>query len=65
MQLDKMQHVSNLYYTEPCAKLAKMLCDKTDMKKVFFANSGAEANEGATNLQENTLMTNTVTAEAR
>ena len=47
MQLDKMQHVSNLYYTEPCAKLAKMLCDKTDMKKVFFANSGAEANEGA------------------
>ena len=36
MQLDKMQHVSNLYYTEPCAKLAKMLCDKTDMKKVFF-----------------------------
>ena len=46
-KLDKMQHVSNLYYTEPCAKLAKMLCDKTDMKKVFFANSGAEANEGA------------------
>lgn len=35
MQLDKMQHVSNLYYTEPCAKLAKMLCDKTDMKKYF------------------------------
>ena len=47
MQLDKMQHVSNLYYTEPCAKLAKMLCDKTGMKKVFFGNSGAEANEGA------------------
>lgn len=47
MQLDKLQHVSNLYYTEPCAKLAKMLCDKTGMKKVFFANSGAEANEGA------------------
>ena len=46
-QLDKMQHVSNLYYTEPCAKLAKMLCDKTGMKKVFFGNSGAEANEGA------------------
>ena len=33
-QLDKMQHVSNLYYTEPCARLAKMLCDKTGMKKV-------------------------------
>ena len=43
MQLDKMQHVSNLYYTEPCARLAKMLCDKTGMKKVFFGNSGAEA----------------------
>ncbi|MDD6620015.1 MAG: aspartate aminotransferase family protein [Eubacteriales bacterium] len=46
-QLDKVQHVSNLYYTEPCAKLAKLLCDKTGMKKVFFSNSGAEANEGA------------------
>lgn len=46
-QLDKVQHVSNLYYTEPCAKLAKLLCDKTGMKKVFFGNSGAEANEGA------------------
>ena len=46
-QLDKMQHVSNLYYTEPCARLAKMLCDKTGMKKVFFGNSGAEANECA------------------
>lgn len=46
-QLGKVQHVSNLYYTEPCAKLAKLLCDKTGMKKVFFGNSGAEANEGA------------------
>lgn len=46
-QLDKLQHVSNLYYTEPCAKLAKLLCEKTGMKKVFFSNSGAEANEGA------------------
>lgn len=46
-QLDKMQHVSNLYYTEPCARLAEMLCEKSGMKKVFFANSGAEANEGA------------------
>lgn len=46
-QLDKLQHVSNLYYTSPCAKLAKLLCDKSGMKKVFFANSGAEANEGA------------------
>lgn len=46
-QLDKVQHTSNLYYTEPCAKLAQLLCTKTGMKKVFFCNSGAEANEGA------------------
>jgi len=44
-QLNKVQHTSNLYYTEPCANLAKLLCEKTGMKKVFFANSGAEANE--------------------
>ena len=46
-QIGRVQHMSNLYYTEPCAKLAKLLCEKTGMKKVFFANSGAEANEGA------------------
>ena len=46
-QLGKVQHTSNLYYTEPCAKLAQMLCEKTGMKKVFFGNSGAEANECA------------------
>lgn len=46
-QLAKLQHTSNLYYTEPCALLAKALCEKTGMKKVFFANSGAEANECA------------------
>ena len=46
-QATRLQHTSNLYYTEPCAKLAKLLCEKTGMKKVFFANSGAEANEGA------------------
>ena len=45
-QLGKLQHMSNLYYTEPCARLAKLLCEKTGMKKVFFCNSGAEANEG-------------------
>lgn len=44
-QLGKIQHTSNLYYTEPCAELAKMLCERTGMKKVFFGNSGAEANE--------------------
>ena len=46
-QLGKLQHTSNLYYTEPCAMLAKALCEKTGMKKVFFGNSGAEANECA------------------
>lgn len=46
-QLSKVQHMSNLYYTAPCAKLAQMLCEKTGMKKVFFSNSGAEANECA------------------
>jgi acetylornithine/N-succinyldiaminopimelate aminotransferase len=46
-QLHKLQHTSNLYYTEPCAKLAQVLCEKTGMKKVFFSNSGAEANECA------------------
>ena len=42
-----LQHTSNLYYTEPAAKLAKTLCERAGMKKVFFSNSGAEANECA------------------
>ncbi len=46
-QLNKVQHMSNLYYTEPCVKLAELLCEKTGMKKVFFSNSGGEANECA------------------
>ena len=46
-QLGAVQHTSNLYYTEPCAKLAQVLCERTGMSKVFFANSGAEANECA------------------
>ena len=46
-QLSMLQHTSNLYYTEPCAKLAQMMCERTGMKKVFFSNSGAEANECA------------------
>lgn len=46
-QLNKFQHTSNLYYTEPCANLAKLLCERTGFKKVFFSNSGAEANECA------------------
>lgn len=46
-QLSALQHTSNLYYSEPCATLAEMLCERTGMKKVFFSNSGAEANECA------------------
>ncbi|MBR5768222.1 MAG: aminotransferase class III-fold pyridoxal phosphate-dependent enzyme [Clostridia bacterium] len=46
-QLSKIQHTSNLYYSEPCAGLAEQLCLRTGMKKVFFSNSGAEANECA------------------
>ena len=46
-QATKLPHTSNLFYSEPCAKLAQLLCQKTGMKKVFFSNSGAEANECA------------------
>ena len=46
-QLGALPHTSNLYYTGPCAQLAKELCTRTGMKKVFFGNSGAEANECA------------------
>ena len=46
-QIGQVQHMSNLYYTRPCAELARMLCERTGMKKVFFSNSGAEANECA------------------
>ncbi len=47
VQLGKLSHVSNLYYTAPQAKLAEMLCRKAGMECVFFGNSGAEANECA------------------
>jgi len=46
-QLSRLQHCSNLYYTEPQAKVADMLTSRTGMQKVYFANSGAEANEAA------------------
>ena len=46
-QASRLSHTSNLYYTEPCIKLAEMLCERTGMDKVFFGNSGAEANECA------------------
>lgn len=46
-QAGQLQHISNLYHTGPCTKLARKLCKRTGLDKVFFANSGAEANEGA------------------
>ena len=46
-QLTKFQHTSNLYYQQPCADVAKVLCERTGMEKIFFSNSGAEANECA------------------
>lgn len=46
-QAETLQHCSNLYYTEPCIQLAELLCKKSGMKKLFFSNSGAEANECA------------------
>lgn len=46
-QLDALQHASNLYYTDPCVSLAEALCERSGMEKVFFCNSGAEANECA------------------
>ena len=46
-QLGKIAHVSNYYYSEPQSKLAELLCEKTGARRVFFGNSGAEANECA------------------
>ena len=46
-QLNTLQHTSNLFYTQPGVELAEILCKKSGMKKCFFGNSGAEANECA------------------
>ena len=46
-QAAKVQHTSNLYYTAPCGRLARRICHRTGLDRVFFGNSGAEANEGA------------------
>ena len=46
-QAGKLQHACNKYFTAPQAMLAQKLCERTGMKKVFFGNSGAEANECA------------------
>ena len=45
-QAGKIGHTSNLFYTEPPARLAEILCKRTGMSSVFFANGGGEANEG-------------------
>ena len=46
-QAAKLNHISNLYYTQPAGELAEKLTSITGYSKVFFSNSGAEANEGA------------------
>lgn len=45
-QAGKLAHISNLFYAEPYVKVAQKLCTRSGMANVFFANSGAEANEG-------------------
>lgn len=49
-QISKLVHISNLYYTVPQVKLAKLLCQVSGLDRCFFANSGAEANEAAIKL---------------
>lgn len=49
-QVQNLQHASNYYYTKPSADFAEKLCEMTGYKKLFFANSGAEANECAIKL---------------
>ena len=49
-QAAKLGHISNLFYTQPGARLAKIMCERSGMAGVFFSNSGAEANEGAIKL---------------
>lgn len=51
-QLKKVQHTSNLFYTQPDAVLAERLCIETGYRKVFFGNSGAEANEALSNCKK-------------
>ncbi len=61
-QLNAFAHTSNLYYSNPCARLAELLCQKTGLKKVFFSNSGAEANECAIKAARNTEPSGTAAA---
>jgi acetylornithine/N-succinyldiaminopimelate aminotransferase len=49
-QAERLIHVSNFYYIEPQIRLASLLCENSFADKIFFCNSGAEANEGAIKL---------------
>lgn len=49
-QMRKLVHVSNMYASQPCVELAERLCAHSFAERVFFANSGVEANEGALKL---------------
>ncbi|MBO6104964.1 MAG: aminotransferase class III-fold pyridoxal phosphate-dependent enzyme, partial [Methanobrevibacter sp.] len=49
-QAEKLIHISSIYYNEPATRYAKRLVDATKFDRMFFANSGAEANEGALKL---------------
>ena len=49
-QAAKLGHISNLFYSQPCAELAQKLCERSGMACAFFANSGAESNEGVIKL---------------
>lgn len=46
VQAARLGHMSNLFYTQPCGQLAEQLCRRAGMSAAFFANSGAESNEG-------------------
>ena len=62
-QAEKMMHCSNIYYNEPAADLSEKLAQLTKLDKVFFSNSGAEANEAAIKLaRKYTKKENIITA---
>ena len=49
-QAEKLIHISSIYYNEPALEYAKKLVDMTSFDRIFYSNSGAEANEGAIKL---------------
>ena len=64
-QLNTLQHISNLYYTSPCIEAAKLLCERTGMKKCFSLIAVLKVTRVPSNVPENTASTNTAPAEAR